>query len=773
MRHLLLSAIFILMQVGLHAQEIKFSGKVIDEKSKNGIDGATIIIRTEEIIGTKTDTDGSFSIQVPVGGYEVTVRAIDYTATEMLIAFVNDTFAILSLSPEKVETIETVVVSAVRENNNVTKAGMNVTTLTPKEIETIPVIFGEKDIIKTLQLTPGVKSAGEGQSGFYVRGGSADQNLVLIDDAPVYNPSHLLGFFSVFNSDVVKDLSLYKAAIPAEFGGRASSVLDVKVREGNDQRFNVSGGIGLISSRLAVEGPIVKNRGSFIVAGRRSYADMFLKLSKDKAIRDATLYFYDLNAKANYRITDKDRIYLSGYYGKDNFAYNNFFGFNWSNLTGTLRWNRIINERFFSNTSLIYSKFYYGFGINLDEFGFDLKASIQDVNLKQDFQYRLNENNVLKFGVNAIHHTFQPGTLNTTGQSVNQLIIDPKYALELGAFIQNEQSIGKRWNLMYGIRYSGFNYMGKGRAFTYDEDGNNTNTEEYKSWESIKYHQVLEPRFSMAFLISEKNSVKLGYNRNSQYLHQLSNSTTSSPTDIWVPSSNNIKPQIADQIAAGYYHNFKDNMYRSSVEVYYKHLHNQIDYRNGAGLLLNEQIEGELLYGIGRAYGIEFLIEKKKGKFTGWISYTLSRSLRQFDGINGGKAFSARQDRIHDIAVVAMYRASQKIALSGSFVYYTGDAVTFPAGKYSIDGAVIPYYTERNGHRMPNYHRLDLGMTIYFKDRPKFEHNLNVSIYNTYARRNAFSITFEEKEDAPGETVAIQTSLFRFIPSITYNFKIK
>lgn len=773
MRYLLLSVIFILIQLGLNAQEIKFSGKVIDEKSKNGIDGATIIIRTEEIIGTKTDTDGSFSINVPNGSYEVTVRAIDYTATEMLIAFVNDTFAILSLSPEKVETIETVVVSAVRENNNVTKAGMNVTTLTPKEIETIPVIFGEKDIIKTLQLTPGVKSAGEGQSGFYVRGGSADQNLVLIDDAPVYNPSHLLGFFSVFNSDVVKDLSLYKAAIPAEFGGRASSVLDVKVREGNDQRFNVSGGIGLISSRLAVEGPIVKNRGSFIVAGRRSYADMFLKLSKDKAIRDATLYFYDLNAKANYRITDKDRIYLSGYYGKDNFAYNNFFGFNWSNLTGTLRWNRIINERFFSNTSLIYSKFYYGFGINLDEFGFDLKASIQDVNLKQDFQYRLNENNVLKFGVNAIHHTFQPGTLNTTGQSVNQLIIDPKYALELGAFIQNEQSIGKRWNLMYGIRYSGFNYMGKGRAFTYDEDGNNTNTEEYKSWESIKYHQVLEPRFSMAFLISEKNSVKLGYNRNSQYLHQLSNSTTSSPTDIWVPSSNNIKPQIADQIAAGYYHNFKDNMYRSSVEVYYKHLHNQIDYRNGAGLLLNEQIEGELLYGIGRAYGIEFLIEKKKGKFTGWISYTLSRSLRQFDGINGGKAFSARQDRIHDIAVVAMYRASQKIALSGSFVYYTGDAVTFPAGKYSIDGAVIPYYTERNGHRMPNYHRLDLGMTIYFKERPKFEHNLNVSIYNTYARRNAFSITFEEKEDAPGETVAIQTSLFRFIPSITYNFKIK
>ena len=773
MKQLLLTTLLLLFQLGAYAQEIQFSGKVLDDKTNQPISGATLIIRTEEITGTRTEVDGTFSISIPAGGYEISVRALDYTSTELFIQFANDTNVVIKLTAEKVEAIEAVVVSAVRENDNVTKAGMNVTTLTPKEIETIPVIFGEKDIIKTLQLTPGVKAAGEGQSGFYVRGGSSDQNLVLIDDAPVYNPSHLLGFFSVFNSDVVKDLSLYKAAIPAEYGGRASSVLDVRVREGNNQKFNASGGIGLISSRLALEGPIVKDRGSFIVSGRRSYADMFLKLSKDKAIRDATLFFYDLNAKLNYRITDKDRIYLSGYYGKDNFAYNNFFGFNWSNLTGTLRWNRIINDRFFSNTSLIYSKFYYGFGINLDQFGFDLKASIQDINLKQDFQYRLNDKNVLKFGANVIHRTFQPGTLNTTGQSVNELILDPKYALEVGAFVQNEQSIGKRWNLMYGLRYSGFNYMGTGKAFTYDQDGNNIGTETFKSWESIKYYQVLEPRLSAAFLISEKNSVKLGYNRNSQYLHQLSNSTTSSPTDIWVPSSNNIKPQIADQVAAGYYHNFKDNMFQTSVEVYYKHLHNQIDYRNGAGLVLNEEIEGELLYGIGRAYGIEFLLEKKKGKFTGWISYTLARSQRQFDGINGGKTFSARQDRIHDIAVVAMYRASQKIALSGSFVYYTGDAVTFPAGKYSIDGAIVPYYTERNGQRMPNYHRLDLGMTIYFKERPKFEHNLNISIYNTYARRNAFSITFEEKEDSPGETVAIQTSLFRFIPSITYNFKIK
>ncbi len=773
MKSKLLTTILLFLFSAVSAQEVSFNGKIVDVKTNEPIIGATILVRTNEITGTKSDDQGLFDLILPMGKYEIVVRALDYDNYETTLTFKGDTTLVIALKSNKVEEIETVIVTSKKENENVTKAGMNVTTLSPKEIETIPVIFGEKDILKTLQLTPGVKSAGEGQSGFYVRGGAADQNLVLIDDAPVYNPSHLLGFFSVFNSDVVKDLSLYKAAIPAEYGGRASSVLDVRVRDGNDQKFNASGGIGLISSRLALEGPIVKNRGSFLIAGRRSYADLFLKLAPDKAIRDASLYFYDLNAKANYRITDKDRIYLSGYYGKDNFAYNNFFGFNWSNLTGTLRWNRIINERFFSNTSFIYSKFYYGFGINVDQLGIDLKASIQDLNLKQDFQYRLNKNNVLKFGANIIHHTFQPGTLTTTGQSVNEKIIDPKYALEIGAYIQNEQSIGKRINMMYGLRYAGFNYMGKGTSYTYDEDGNQTSAEKYGSWKSMKYYNVLEPRLSFAYLISERNSVKIGYNRNAQYLHQLSNSTTSSPTDIWVPSSNNIKPQIADQVAAGYYHNFKDNMYQTSVEIYYKHLSNQIDYRNGAGLTLNENIEGALLYGIGRAYGIEFLVEKKKGKFTGWISYTLARSKRQFDGINGGKPFSARQDRIHDIAIVAMYRVNRAIALSSSFVYYTGDAVTFPAGKYTIDGTAMPYYTERNGYRMPDYHRLDLGLTWYFKDRPKVEQSLNFSIYNTYARRNAYTITFEEREDNPNETVAIQTSLFRMIPSITYNFKFK
>lgn len=768
-----LFTLFTLLFLTSFGQEFRVQGIIKDAKSGDGVFGATVLIKNKPETGMKTDEKGNFILLVPAGETEISIRAYGYINQEILLTVDTDKTLNIILEQDKIEKIEEVVVSSTKENNNVTKAGMNVTTLTPKDIETIPVIFGEKDILKILQLTPGVKSAGEGQAGFYVRGGAADQNLVLIDDAPVFNPSHLLGFFSVFNSDVVKEASLYKAAIPAEYGGRASSVLDVKMREGNDQKFLASGGIGLISSRLAFEGPIVKNRGSFIIAGRRSYADLFLKLSNKQSIRDASLYFYDLNAKANYRITDKDRIFLSGYYGKDNFAYGKSFGFNWSNLTGTLRWNRIINERFFSNTSLIYSKFYYGFGMAFDDFKFNLKASIQDINLKQDFQYRINKNNVLKFGVNGIHHTFYPGRLNSSGITNSNVKLSDKYAIEVGAYIQNEQSIGNRWNLMYGLRYSGFNYMGKGTAYTYDEEGKELTATKYGDWKSIKYHQVLEPRFSIAFLLTEMNSLKLGYNRSAQYLHQLSNSTAGNPTDVWVPSSNNIKPQIVDQIALGYYHNFKDNMYQASVEVYYKHLSNQIDYRNGASLFLNEQVEGELLFGRGKAYGVEFLVEKKKGRFTGWIAYTLSRSLRQFDGINEGKQFSARQDRIHDISVVAMFRVNKAIALSSSFVYYTGDAVTFPSGKYTVDGSTVPLYSDRNGQRMPDYNRLDFGLTWYFKERPKFEHNLNFSIYNLYARQNAYMITFEQSENDPEKTVAIQTSLFKFIPSITYNFKFK
>lgn len=769
-----LTLLCILLGLNLFSQSSTISGTVKDGENGEDLFEALIIVKELSNTGVKTNAYGFYSLTLPNGNYTLIVRAPGYDYKEIEVELTASKRMDFELFvPSAIKEIQEVEITATKENDNITKSGMAVTTLTPKDIETIPVIFGEKDIVKTLQLTPGVKSAGEGNAGFYVRGGGADQNLVLIDEAPVYNASHLLGFFSVFNSDAIKDVSLYKSGIPAEYGGRASSVMDVKMKEGNNKKFGVSGGLGLISSRLAVEGPIVKDKGSFIVSGRRSYLDLFLKASKDQDLKNTKLYFYDLNLKANYKITDRDRIFLSGYFGRDNLSFSDIFGFTWGNATGTLRWNRIINEKLFSNTSVIFSNFNYSFDIGADNEKFGVSASIQDWNVKQDFNYYANRNNSLKFGFNAIYHTFKPGELKSTVSAFNTLKVADQYALEFGVYAQNDQKIGDWFSIMYGVRYSGFNYMGKGKAYEYDEDGVKTNETTYKDFETIKYHHFLEPRVSMSFILSDKNSIKLAYNRNSQFLHQLSNSTTGSPTDIWVPSTNNVKPQLADQVALGYYRNFVDNTYALTTEIYYKHLSNQIDYRNGANLFLNEEIEGGLVYGKGRTYGLEIQFEKRKGKFTGWISYTLARSLRQFDDINGGKEFSARQDRIHDIAIVAMYRVSKKIALSSNFIYYTGDAVTFPSGKYEVNGTIVPYYTERNGYRMPNYHRLDLGMTVYFKERPKFEHNLNISIYNVYARENAYTIRFEEDQDNPGKTKAIQTSLFRIVPSITYNFNIK
>lgn len=773
MKSLLLLAVG-LLSLSAYSQKYTISGSVKDSTNGEDVYGAIVKVKELSNVGASSNAYGFYSLTLDAGNYTLIYRASGYNTQEKEIILDKDLTINVSLGvPQEIQELGPVIVNAEKENENITSSEMNVTKFNPKDIETIPVLFGEKDIMKTLQLTPGVKGAGEGNAGFFVRGGGADQNLVLLDEAPVYNASHLLGFFSVFNSDAIKDVALYKSGIPAEYGGRASSVMDVKMRDGNNQKFNASGGIGLISSRLTLEAPIVKDKGSFIISGRRSYADLFLKLSKDENQRNTQLFFYDLNAKANYRLGEKDRIFLSGYFGRDNFSFGDVFGFNWGNATGTMRWNHIFSNKLFSNTSVIYSNFDYQFTIGSGDDGFGIKSSIEDWNVKQDFSYFVNNNNTIKFGLNAIHHTFRPGALTGGNESFNNIVLDPRLAAEFGVYIQNEQKIGTRFNVMYGLRYSGFNLMGDGKAYEFDTDGELTNTIEYDGWESIQYHHGLEPRLSASYILSENNSIKVAYNRNLQYIHQLSNSTTSSPTDVWVPSTNNVKPQIADQVAAGYYHNLKKNMYSISTEVYYKNMLNQIDYRNGAQTVLNDLVEGELVYGSGRAYGVEFQLQKKKGKFTGWLSYTLSRSLRTFEDIDFGKEFSARQDRIHDISVVLMYKVNDAIALSSSWVYYTGDAVTFPSGKYEVGGVTVPYYTERNGYRMPDYHRLDLGLTWYFKPKKNFEHNMNFSIYNAYNRENAYTITFQEDPNDPTKTQAVQTTLFKIIPAITYNFNLK
>jgi len=773
MKHLIwLVAIFLVNSA--FAQKNTISGTIKDATNGEDLFGAVVKVKELDNVGAVTNAYGFYSLTLDAGTYTLIFRSTGFDPQEKVINLNEDIVLNIELNiPKDVQEIDEVKVSAVKENDNITSSGMNVTKFDPKDIEAIPVLFGEKDIMKTLQLTPSVKTAGEGNAGFFVRGGGADQNLILLDEAPVYNASHLLGFFSVFNSDAIKDVSLYKSGIPAEYGGRASSVMDVKMRDGNMKKFDMSGGLGLISSRLTLEAPIVKDKGSFIISGRRSYADVFLKASKDEDTRNTSLYFYDLNAKANYRLSDKDRIFLSGYFGRDSFGFGDIFGFSWGNATATARWNRIISKKMFSNTTIVFSNFDYEFSIGSGEDGFGVKSSIQDWNLKQDFSYFINSNNTLKFGVNGIHHTFKPGALTGSSDSFNDVILDPRYGLEFAAYIQNEMKIGTRFNLMYGLRYSGFSLIGNGKAYEFDGDGDLTSEQEYDNWETIKYYGGLEPRASASMILTENNSIKLGYNRNLQYLHQLSNSTTSSPTDVWVPSSNNVKPQIADQLAIGYYHNLKKNTYKLSTEIYYKTLQNQIDYKTGASTVLNDLVEGELVYGEGRAYGVEFLAEKKKGKFTGWISYTLSRSLRTFEDINEGSEFSARQDRIHDISIVLMYKLNKALTFSATWVYYTGDAVTFPSGKYEVNGTVIPYYTERNGYRMPDYHRADFGLTWYMKEKKKFTHNLNFSFYNLYNRENAYTITFQEDPDDPSKTQAVQTTLFKIIPSIAWNFNLK
>ena len=770
----LLSSLLLFLALTTSAQKYTISGSLKDATNGEDLYGAMIKVKELTNVGAITNAYGFFSLTLEKGTYTLIFRSTGFDPKEVAIELNKDIELKIELDiPKDIQNIAEVEVKAQKENENITGSGMDVTRLDPKDIETIPVLFGEKDIMKTLQLTPGVKGAGEGNAGFFVRGGGADQNLILLDEANVYNASHLLGFFSVFNSDAIKDVSLYKSGIPAEYGGRASSVMDVKMRDGNKKKFGMSGGIGLISSRLTVEAPIVKDKGSFIVSGRRSYADLFLKLSNDSSINQTQLFFYDLNAKANYRLGDKDRIFLSGYFGRDVLGINDAFGFNWGNATGTIRWNHLFSNKLFSNTSIAYSDFDYGFNVGSGEDGFGISSSINDINFKQDFDYFLNSNNKMKFGVNAIYHTFKPGELSGGNSSFNPITLDTRFGLEAAAYIQNDMKIGSRWSLMYGLRYSAFNLMGAGTAYEFDENGALTNSTEYSKGESIALHHGLEPRFSMSYILSENNSIKLGYNRNLQYLHRVTNSTTSSPTDIWVPSSNNVLPQLADQIAIGYYQNFNKNMFSFTGEVYYKALQNQIDYRTGASNFLNELIEGEFVYGKGRSYGLELQLQKKKGRFTGWLSYTLSRALRTFDDIDKGREFSARQDRIHDISFVTMFKLTERISLSAAWVYYTGDAVTFPSGKYELNGTVIPYYTERNGYRMPDYHRLDLGATFYFKEREKFEHNLNVSIYNAYNRENAYTITFQEAELDPTQTEAVQTTLFKIIPSITYNFKFK
>jgi hypothetical protein len=764
MQKLIFMVLVSFLSITTFAQNFTISGYLRDADTGEELLYASVSVEGTTQ-GVSTNLYGFYSLTLPHGNYQINYSYLGYESKVIELALNKDIIQDIELGTAAAELGE-IVITAKNENDNVTNTEVSVLSLDVKDIKKIPVIFGEQDILKTMQLLPGVSANSEGSSGFFVRGGDADQNLILLDEAPVYNASHLLGFFSVFNSDALKDVKMYKGGIPAQYGGRASSVMDVRMRNGNMKEWDVSGGLGLISSRITVEGPIVKDQGSVVLSARRTYADILAQPFLED-FDDLSLYFYDLNLKANYKLGENDRVYVSGYLGRDVLGTDDF-GFDWGNMTFTGRWNHIFNSKLFSNTSFIYSEYDYGFDIENGGVDVGLDAGIYDYNLKQDYNFYLNPSNEITFGWQGIYHQFQPYTFTFDGEL--RSTAQERHALEGGLYIANDQNISEKLQLNYGIRLTSFSNIGAYTEKTFNVADDVISETSYASGEFYNTYFNLEPRFAATYLLNPKNSFKLSYNRNAQYLHLLSNSTAGSPTDIWIPSSPLVKPTIADQVAIGYFKNFNDNKYKLSIEAYYKNLQNTVDYKDGAEIFGNEDIESELVFGKGRAYGAELLLEKTKGKLTGWASYTLSKSQRQYDEINNGEWFSARQDRTHDISIVGIYQVSPRLSLSASWVYNTGDAVTFPTGKYFIDDNLVNLYSERNGDRMPDYHRLDLGATWKLNTKnPSSSSELNFSIYNAYHRKNAYSITFDTNDAGTAE--ATRLALFGIVPSITWNFK--
>lgn len=768
-----------------NAQEkFTISGYAKDAKNGESLIGVTVYKKNSQI-GTSTNEYGFYSLTLPKGldtvvfsfvGFKSIITPINLTANQTLS---------FELAEEGKE-LEEVVVSSEKADANVKSMEMSVAKLDIKQIQKMPALLGEVDIIKSIQLLPGVTTVGEGASGFNVRGGNIDQNLVLMDEAPVYNSSHLFGFFSIFNPDAVKDVKLIKGGIPAQYGGRASSVLDIRMKEGNNKKLEVNGGLGTIFSRLSIEAPILKNKASFIIAGRRSYIDVLAKPFLEKrqpSLKDAKFYFYDLTAKFNWRINDKNTVFASGYLGRDVFGAG--FKFNWGNTTGTLRWNHIFNSKLFMNLTSFYSNYKYELGFKNDGNGqkFEWTSNIINYSFKPDFTYYLNSKNTIRFGAQAILFTFKPGNAVITSADGNEsnISLDKKYGVEYAVYMDNEQKLTNRFTLQYGLRWSFFNYIGAGTKYTYRDTIPNESKplakeEKVASGETIKMYNTPEPRLAVNYTINDKSSVKLGYNRMSQYLHIVSNTAASTPLDIYTPVTNNIKPLISDQITLGYFRNFKDNMFETSAEIYYKNLQNQLDYVDNANLLLNKYLESDLVQGKGRAYGLEVYLKKAKGKLNGWVSYTLSRTERQVRGISNGDWFLSKYDRTHNINTVVIYDLNKRFSFSANFLYQTGTPATFPTAKVEVQGYVIPYNTDnkRNNYRNTPYHRLDVGITYNLAPNNKKgrKHTLVLSVYNVYNRRNAFSIYFRNNPDYPVNTEAVRYSVIAtIVPAITYNFK--
>ena len=790
MRKLITTIFVSLFTLTFFAQEKHtISGTVYDNKGNETLIGATIYF-PDLSVGTTTNEYGFYSITISKGTHNISVSYLGFSDESKIIELNNKTSLDFYLS-ERSQALDEVVIQTDIEKINIKSTQMSVNKLTSKTIKQIPVVLGESDIIKSIILLPGVTSAGEGASGFNVRGGAADQNLILLDEAIVFNSSHVFGFFSVFNPDVIKDVKLFKGGIPSKYGGRLSSVLDIYQKEGNNKDFKLTGGIGLISSRILAEGPLKKEKSSFLIGGRSSYAHLFLPLIDN----DNKAYFYDLNTKVNFRLNKKNNIFLSAYFGKDVFGINNSFINKYGNAVTNIRWNHLYSDKLFSNLSLIYSDYFYG--LILDFVGFEWDSGITNVNFKYDFNHYLKDNLKLSYGVNNIYTKFNAGEIfpNRDDSGIIPFKLTEKFANEFALYLEADHNISEKFSLKYGLRFSNFTRLGQDELNVYENDNpliynqqlqkyepaTATGSIGYKKNDILKSFNNFEPRLSLSYLLNSESSIKASFNKMAQYLHLLSNTSSPTPLDIWVPSGPFIKPQLLDQYAVGYFRRIKDGDFSLETEFFYKDVKNRIDYINGANLVANNEIETVILNGKSRAYGLEFLFRKNEGKLKGWLAYTLSKSEQLTSGrnisepgINNGEWYNTPYDKTHDLSVNAGYELSSKWKFNTNFLLQTGQPTNYPVGQYEFQGLNVPIYNDnqRNANRLPTYHRLDLSATL----TPVKNNNRDLQaewvfgIYNIYNRKNAASIAFSRNTETSANE-AIKTSIFGIVPSITYNFK--
>jgi hypothetical protein len=770
-------------------EKFTLSGTISDVNSNETLIGVNILI-PELKTGITTNEYGFYSITLPKGIYKIEITSIGFKTIEQSIELNKNTKQNFKLTSSE-NILKEVIINSNDNKTENRKPEMSVNKLSVSTIKKMPVVLGEVDIIKSILLLPGVTNAGEAASGFNVRGGGADQNLILMDEASIFNSSHVFGFFSIFNPDAIKDLKLYKGGIPARYGGRASSVLDIYQKDGNSNAFHMNGGIGLITSRLLAEGPIVKDKGSFLIAGRASYAHLFLKLSEEQ--KNNAAYFYDMNAKLSYKLDSNNSLFMSGYFGRDVFQLNKSFTNIYGNTTFNTRWNHLFSDKLFSNLSLIYSDYYYG--LDLDFVGFEWKSGIKNYNIKYDLKSYISDRIKLNYGVNAIYYDFNPGTIKPSSpeSGINYDQLEKKYAFEPAFYINAEQKISERIDINYGLRYSLFYDIGSSTVNLYEnnnpvlfntefqiyEKATPIGTKHYNKNEVIKSFNNLEPRLSVNYQLNENQSFQASYNRMVQYLQLISNTSSPTPLDVWTPSGTYIKPQIADQVAVGYFRKFKEGAYSAEVSSYYKEVQNRLDYIDGANLIANKAIEQVILNGQLRSYGLEFMFKKNEGNLTGWISYTLSKSEQKTPGrtpletgINNGQWYNTVYDKVNNLAVTGSYYLNPKWTFGANFIYQTGQPTTYPNGQYDYLGLSIPIYGLRNEERLPSFNHLDISATLTPKsnDNKSWRGEWVFSIYNVYNRKNAASVGFRENQDT-GANEAVKTSIFGIVPSVSYNFK--